>query len=153
MRWALLLAFLVTSLGCGHSARSGVPRTHVIAAEGQGMGGSGGRDCHQEQLLCFNRCWTTPPPYPHKKGDGWHHEYCTRTCREAYMECVKEQGSEQKAPASRPLTFSDVDTALSWLREHKAEVALGTVVLVAGVSFVVATGGGGGALLLVPLAW
>jgi hypothetical protein len=44
-----------------------------------------------------------------------------------------------------------MDRALAWLREHKAELALGTVVVVAGVAFVVATGGGG-ALLLVPLA-
>lgn len=151
MRLVALLALLVECICCGHAGRSVQSRTYVISEDSLGVGGSGARDCHQEQLLCFNRCWTTVPPYPHKKGDGWHHEYCTRICREAYMECTQEQDSEEKARSHRPLKFSDIDTALSWLREHKVEVTLGTIVIVAGASFVVATGGGG-ALLLVPLA-
>jgi hypothetical protein len=44
-----------------------------------------------------------------------------------------------------------VNEAIVWIREHKAEVALGTVVIVAGVAFVLTTGGSG-ALILAPLA-
>lgn len=44
-----------------------------------------------------------------------------------------------------------MDDAIDWLRNHKAEVALGTVVIVAGVAFVLTTGGSG-ALILAPLA-
>lgn len=70
-------------------------------------------------------------------------------CRKQYMDCVKEQ--EAQRSGNKTLRFSSIDKALEWLREHKAEVAVGTVVVVAGVAFVVATGGTG-ALLLVPLA-
>jgi hypothetical protein len=46
-----------------------------------------------------------------------------------------------------------MDAALDWLREHKAEVAVGTIVVVAGViaaPYVVAIVAGG-ALVLAPL--
>jgi hypothetical protein len=62
------------------------------------------------------------------------------------MECVKE--NEKKA---RELKFSRVDEAIEWIKSHKAEVALGTVVVIAGVAFVITTGGAG-ALILAPLA-
>jgi hypothetical protein len=62
------------------------------------------------------------------------------------MEC--EKANEKKA---KELKFSRVDDAIEWIREHKAEVALGTVVIIAGVAFVVTTGGTG-ALILAPLA-
>jgi hypothetical protein len=44
-----------------------------------------------------------------------------------------------------------MNEALEWIREHKTEVAIGTVVIVAGVAFFVTTGGSG-ALVLAPLA-
>lgn len=62
------------------------------------------------------------------------------------MEC--EKSNEKQA---RELKFSRVDEALDWIRSHKAEVALGTVVIIAGVAFVITTGGSG-ALILAPLA-
>ncbi|HYO72279.1 MAG TPA: hypothetical protein VEU33_40025 [Archangium sp.] len=62
------------------------------------------------------------------------------------MEC--EKANEQKA---RELKFSRVDEAVEWIRNHKAQVALGTVVVIAGVAFVISTGGSG-ALILAPLA-
>lgn len=147
---ALLLVLALLGMGCGHSRSSAPRRAYVISENTQGVGGSGGRDCHQEHLQCFDRCWNSAPPYPHKKGDGWHHEYCTRTCREAYMECVREQGDTEQPGARRTLRFVDIDGALAWLRAHETEVALGTVVIVAGVAFVV-TSGGSGVLLLAPL--
>jgi hypothetical protein len=42
------------------------------------------------------------------------------------------------------------DDAIEWIRNHKAQVALGTVVVIAGVAFVITTGGSG-ALILAPL--
>jgi hypothetical protein len=56
-----------------------------------------------------------------------------------------------QAGPKQELHFPDIDVALDWLRSHKAEVAIGTVVVVTGVAFVVATGGAG-ALILAPLA-
>lgn len=63
---------------------------------------------------------------------------------------MKEQ--EEAAKARTPkLEFSRMDQAIEWIRAHKAEIALGTVVIVGGAAFVLVTGGSG-ALLLVPLA-
>ncbi|HEX8699039.1 MAG TPA: hypothetical protein VF815_09410, partial [Myxococcaceae bacterium] len=58
------------------------------------------------------------------------------------------QENEKK---TRRLKFSRVDEAIEWITNHKAEVALGTVVVIAGVAFVITTGGTG-ALILAPLA-
>jgi hypothetical protein len=49
------------------------------------------------------------------------------------------------------LTFTTMDSALDWLRKHKTELVIGAVVVIAGATFVIATGGTG-ALLLVPVA-
>ncbi len=53
--------------------------------------------------------------------------------------------------AEKKLEFSRMNEAIGWIRDHKAEVVLGTVVIVAGVAFVLTTGGSG-ALVLAPLA-
>ena len=153
MRWiAIVTAIAVASIGCAHSQRP-EPRIYVISddAEGvgaaRGTGGSGFRNCEAEQNQCFDECWNANPrPWPHKKRDGAYYEYCTRECRKQYMEC--EKANEKKA---KELKFSRVDDAIEWIREHKAEVALGTVVIIAGVAFVITTGGAG-ALILAPLA-
>ncbi|EPX64594.1 hypothetical protein D187_000016 [Cystobacter fuscus DSM 2262] len=49
------------------------------------------------------------------------------------------------------MKFSRADEAVEWIKNHKAEVALGTVVIIAGTAFVVTTGGFG-SLILAPLA-
>jgi hypothetical protein len=143
----LLTAVATVSAGCAHTHRP-ESQIYVISEEPNGIGGSGGSDwCAEEQVRCFDRCWNKAPPLTSiKKGSGKHHEYCTETCREEYMECAKEQEKKKKE-----LHFTSVDTALDWLRLHKTEIAIGTVVIIAGVAFVVATGGSG-ALILVPLA-
>jgi hypothetical protein len=59
-----------------------------------------------------------------------------------------------RTPAGKkrpPLEFSSLDKARAWSRAHKAEIALGTVMIVAGTAFILATGGTG-ALILAPLA-
>jgi hypothetical protein len=149
---AVVTAIAVASMGCAHTQRP-EPRIYVISEDAQGVGalpgtgGSGFRNCDAEEKACFNECWNSDPlPYPHTKRDGWFGEYCTRECRKLYMEC--EKANEKKA---KELNFSRVDDAIEWIRNHKAEVALGTVVIIAGVAFVITTGGTG-ALILAPLA-
>jgi hypothetical protein len=105
---------------------------------------SGTRDCDAEQIACFRKCWNSAPPWPLKRGDKGHDKYCTKKCREEYMECVKEL-------EARPLAFPDMKTAKDWLARHETEVLVGSLVVVAGATFVVATGGAG-ALVLIPLA-
>ncbi len=60
------------------------------------------------------------------------------------MQCVKETETQ-------PLMFPDMKTAQDWLKQHKTEVLVGSIVLVAGAAFVVGTAGAG-VLVLVPLA-
>lgn len=149
---ALMTAMAVISAGCAHGQRP-ENRIYVISDDARGVGtalgtgGSGFRDCDAEHVTCFKECWNAPTlPWPHTKRDEWYNEYCTRECRKQYVECEKE--NEKKA---KELKFSRVDDAVGWIRTHKAEVALGTVVIIAGVAFVITTGGSG-ALILAPLA-
>lgn len=67
------------------------------------------------------------------------------------MDCINAKRPQAQSSGSEALQFSSIDRALDWLRHHPSEVALGTVVVVAGVAFIVATGGAG-ALVLAPLA-
>lgn len=69
------------------------------------------------------------------------------------MTCIKEQQElERQESQKQELQFPTLDIALEWLREHKTKVAIGTVVIVAGVvatPYVIAVMGG--ALVLAPL--
>ncbi len=69
------------------------------------------------------------------------------------MQCIDEQEElERQESRKKELHFSTIDAALDWLREHKAEVAVGTIVIVGGViaaPYVIAILGG--ALVLAPL--
>ena len=56
------------------------------------------------------------------------------------MECEAENALER--------VFDTLESALAWLRDHP-EVVIGTVVVIGGIAYVVATGGTG-ALILIP---
>jgi hypothetical protein len=149
----LLMAMMIASTGCAHT-QPPERRVYVISNDAHGVGtfsgtgGAGVRDCQKEHEECFRKCWRkSHPPYPHKH-DEWYYKRCTADCSKAYNECVDEQ---EKEASERKLEFSHVDQALEWIRNHKTEVALGAIVTIAGVAFVITTGGSG-ALLLAPLA-
>ena len=157
---ALLTAAAVAWAGCGHAraTRDGA-RTYVVDEDASGVGsalgtGGAGYDCDDELNQCFNKCWeSSKQPYPHVEHNEWYYEYCTRECRKQYMSCIEELEKEQaeKVKKRPPLEFSSLDAARDWIRAHKQELALGTVVVVAGTAFILVTGGSG-ALLLAPLA-
>lgn len=158
-RVLVLMALTLTGIGCAHTQRP-ESRIHVISetAEGvgtfPGSGGAGGHDCQKEHEECIDRCWKNRYPWPHSKEQGgWYYERCLTTCREEFNECTEEQeqAAREREEREKKLKFSRMDDAIDWLRNHKAEVALGTVVIVAGVAFVLTTGGSG-ALILAPLA-
>ncbi len=155
MRWfALVMAWMMAGLGCAHAYRP-ESRIHVVSESTEGVGsalgrgGSGDRDCDHEFKLCMKRCWDKRYPWPHnKQQSGWYYERCEQDCNKSYKECEEEA---ERAREQEKLKFSRMDEAIDWIQKHKAEVALGTVVIVAGVAFVLATGGAG-ALVLAPLA-
>jgi hypothetical protein len=147
--WAFLSVAVVVS-GCVHT-QAPEPQVYVISEEAGGVGGSGGHDCDGEFKQCMKRCWDKRYPWPHNKPQaGWYHERCEQDCNKEYNECEEEK-EKQESERRKKLSFSRMDEAIEWLKAHKAEVALGTVVIVAGVAFVLTTGGSG-ALILVPLA-
>lgn len=101
------------------------------------------RDCDQEQIECFRSCWKKKPAAPIERGGPSHYAYCQNTCREAYEDCLK-----LKEPHA--LVFSALDEATDWLRRHRREVLVGTLVTAAGVTFIVISAGAG-VLVLAPL--
>ncbi|WP_225414395.1 hypothetical protein [Stigmatella hybrida] len=65
------------------------------------------------------------------------------------MECKKGRGEWAEEYAAE---FDAVDPAVDWIKKHRTELAVGAVVVIAGVAFAVAAVGTGGvALALVPL--
>jgi len=159
---ALLATLATASLGCAHTPQSD-RKVYVISEDASGVGsnvesGAGGAGaeayCNELQKQCFNKCWRRKPTLPSiPKGSGMHYEHCTKTCREEFDKCIKEQEELERQESQREeLHFPTLGAALDWIREHKTEVALGTVVIVGGVAaapYVIAMMGG--ALVLAPL--
>lgn len=151
---ALLSVMVMAGVGCAHAQRP-ENRIHVISEDARGVGialgtgGAGDRDRQAEHEECFRQCWKkSRPPYPHKH-DEWYYKRCTSDCSKAYNECVDAQ--EKAEEGVKKLEFSRIDQAIEWIRNNKAKVALGTVVIIAGVAFVITTGGSG-VLVLAPHA-
>ncbi len=67
----------------------------------------------------------------------------------AYLDCCKLR--ELAEAGKLRLSFPVVDSAVDWLKQHHRELVVGTVVVIAGVAFVVVVAGSGGsALVLAP---
>jgi hypothetical protein len=105
------------------------------------------RDCDQEQIDCHRNCMRRKLPAPHHyipRGDPRQNQICRARCLPPYLDCVDAQ-------KARALRFPAVDGAIDWLKEHRTELLVGTVVVIAGVTFVVVSAGAG-LLVLTPLA-
>ena len=158
----LLMVVAVASGGCSHT-QNPERRVYVISEDVSGVGsnlesgtGGAGADayCNEMEKQCFKKCWRRKPSLSSiPKGSGKHHEHCVETCRKVFTQCVKEQEELERQESQRKeLCFPTVDAALGWLRDHKTEVAIGTVVIVGGMvaaPYVIAVVGG--ALVLAPL--
>jgi hypothetical protein len=97
----LLAAVAVIDHGCAHTQ---VPerKMYLIAGDAsnidfrdnaRGIGGAGAEAyCNELQIQCYDKCWRRKPPvWSIKKHSAVHREYCTRTCREEFNECVDKQ--------------------------------------------------------------
>jgi len=78
--------------------------------------------------------------------------YRMRTASVAHMEemirCKKGRGEWAEQYAE----FDAIDPAIDWIKKHRDALAVGTVVVIAGVAFAVVVAGSGGAVLvLAPL--
>ncbi len=66
-----------------------------------------------------------------------------------FVECKQGRGEWAEQYTAE---FDAVAPAVDWIKEHRTELVVGTVVVIAGVAFaVVVAGSGGAALALVPL--
>jgi len=160
---ALLVALAMASVGCAHT-QPPERKVHVISEDASGVGsniergtGGSGADayCNEMQKQCFTKCWRRKPKNGFiVKGSAEHHEECTTTCLKVFTDCVKElEERERQESQKKELHFPTMDAAIVWIREHKTEVAVGTVVVVAGViaaPYVIAIAASG-ALILAPL--
>lgn len=104
------------------------------------------RDCEEERDQCEEMCKAS------LRGRNWAHasagskaQICRDRCRPAYLDCsrLREQAEAVK--------FSVPGQAVDWLKRHRDELVVGSLVVIAGVAFVVVVAGSGGtALVLVP---
>jgi hypothetical protein len=106
------------------------------------------RDCHAEFNDCQDACLSRPlaPGYEHvKQGSGAHKRICRDGCWQAYRDCEELQ----ELRGRQTHEFTATDSALEWLKRNRKTVLVGSVVIIAGVVFVVASAGAG-ALVLAP---
>jgi hypothetical protein len=80
-----------------------------------------------------------PPGYggftsPRKRGGK--SAFCRGECQQAYDDCLELE-------RLRPQEFSATDGAVSWLKRHRTEVQIGSIIVIAGTAFVVISAGAG----------
>jgi hypothetical protein len=115
--------------------------------------------CEGRRLQCVQDCLTSSTPflvdwrkYTDIKAQPWRiarYWWCPSNCRAGKEDCTKERGKWYEEYSPR---FQAIAPAIDWLKEHRTELLVGTVVVIAGVAFaVVVVGSGGVALALVPV--
>lgn len=118
--------------------------------EGPVVRASINRDCENERNGCEEMCRAS------MKGRAWTHAsagskkaICRERCMPAYLDCCSLQ---EAAEASKlRVRFPAIESAVDWLKQHRRELVVGTVVVIAGVAFVIVVAGSGGtALVLAP---
>lgn len=65
---SLLMLAVLASAGCAHTQQPPERKAYVISDDSSGVGGSGGYDCAEEQIKCFDRCWNRAPHLRPSKG-------------------------------------------------------------------------------------
>ncbi|WP_245814623.1 hypothetical protein [Cystobacter ferrugineus] len=115
--------------------------------------------CEGRRAQCEQDCLKSGGPFaigrrkyldtrgqPWRIARGW---WCPENCMDAFVECTKGRGEWAEEYAAE---FDAVEPAIDWLKKHRMELAVGTVVVIAGVAFAVVVAGSGGAVLvLTPL--
>jgi len=76
------------------------------------------RDCDQEHIECFRKCWNSCPPWPIERGKRGHYLYCQSKCLAEYMECQAENAAE----AAAQYCSQNPGTCVS--------IAIGTIIIV-----------------------
>jgi hypothetical protein len=118
---------------------------HPRGSQGRILQATFTRDCEEERDACESRCLAG------LRGRDWSHmragskkEHCRQVCMQPYLDCcrLKEQAERQV------VEFHAIDEAVDWVKRNSEKLVLGTVVVIAGVAFVVVVGASGGVVLL-----
>ncbi|MDY7231285.1 hypothetical protein [Hyalangium rubrum] len=99
------------------------------------------RDCDQENQDCYRKCMDRPLPpgyggFTSPRKRGGKSEFCRGECQQAYDDCLELE-------RLRPQEFTATDGAIDWLKRHRAGLLVGSVIIIAGVTFVVVSAGAG----------
>jgi hypothetical protein len=106
------------------------------------------RDCEQERDECEDDCMQSRlrPGFGHvttpDRKRGAKYDLCRQKCMQPYLDCCRLRELE-------PVKFTALDGAIDWLKRHRREVLVGSVIVIAGVVFITVTAGAG-VLVLVP---
>jgi hypothetical protein len=109
---------------------------HIVLAMGRK------RDCDEENRECIRECMSRPLPrgFGHitsgGRGLGGKEEYCNDKCMQPYLDCTRLQELQ-------PQEFTAVDDAVDWVKRNRRSILVGSVIIVAGVAFVVISAGAG----------
>ncbi|MCY1082910.1 hypothetical protein [Archangium lansingense] len=102
------------------------------------------RDCDEEFKQCQEMCLGS------LRGTNWKHatkyskdEICRTRCYPAYRDCC----DLRDRVAAEAAEFTAIDGAVDWLKQNREKLLVGTVIVIAGVTFVVVVTGSGGLLL------
>lgn len=83
---------------------------------------------------------------PWRDNKGW---WCQESCMALADMCRRGMGEWAEEYAAE---FDAIDPAVDWIKKHREEILVGTVIVIAGVAFAAAVAASaGGALVLVPL--
>lgn len=103
------------------------------------------RDCHAEYMQCIKECLKSPLPSHLRhipRGSARHEELCNSKCMQPYLDCCRLQELDAKR-------FTAIEPAIDWMKRNRKEILVGTVIVAAGVVFVVVSAGAG-TLILTP---
>ncbi len=114
--------------------------------------------CEARRQQCEASCLASSRPipvghlrYPAYRGPwstnkGW---WCEQSCIKLAEMCIRGMGEWAEDFVAE---FDSIDHAVDWIKNHREELLVGTVIVIAGVAFAVAVAASaGGALILVPL--
>lgn len=109
--------------------------------------------CDGRQQSCIDMCTSSSSPipiegekYPSYLG-SWasnRGHWCQSTCTKFHQLCIRGRGPWAERAVQE---FTQIDGAVDWIKGHREEIVAGTLVVIAGVTFVAAVAGSGGSIL------
>jgi hypothetical protein len=110
--------------------------------------------CEEDCLSSGRPVWVGHWRYEAVKVQPWREArkwWCPQHCMKQADMCKRRMGSWAEEYAAE---FDSIEPAVDWLKNHREELLVGSVIIIAGVAFATAVAAtGGGALILVPLVF